>query len=117
MKFPKISLHWQILIALVLGLFYGIFLPSHVQWVEWMGVIFLRALQMIIIPLILTSIITGITQINSGRRLGTLGLKTLTYYITTSIIAILTGMVLVNIFRPGARSRPWFYPGGRRIGY
>lgn len=101
MKIPKISLHWQILIALVLGLFYGIFLPSHVQWVEWMGIIFLRALQMIIIPLILTSIITGITQINSGRRLGTLGLKTLTYYITTSIIAILTGMVLVNIFKPG----------------
>ncbi len=101
MKFPRISLHWQILIALVLGLFYGIFLPSHVQWVEWMGIIFLRALQMIIIPLILTSIITGITQIKSGRRLGTLGLKTLTYYITTSIIAILTGMVLVNIFKPG----------------
>lgn len=101
MKFPRISLHWQILIALVMGIFYGVFLPSHVQWVEWMGIIFLRALQMIIIPLILTSIITGITQIKSGRRLGTLGLKTLTYYITTSIIAILTGMVLVNIFKPG----------------
>lgn len=101
MKIPRIGLHWQILIALILGLLYGIFLTSHVKWVEWMGDVFLRALRMIIIPLILTSIITGITQVESGRRLGKLGLKTLTYYILTSIIAILTGMVLVNIIKPG----------------
>ncbi|MDX2445391.1 MAG: dicarboxylate/amino acid:cation symporter [Bacteroidales bacterium] len=101
MKIPKIGLHWQILIALVFGLLYGIFLTSYVEWVEWMGDIFLRALRMIIIPLILTSIITGITQVESGSRLGKLGLKTLTYYIVTSTIAILTGLVLVNIFKPG----------------
>ncbi len=101
MKIPKVGLHWQILIALVFGLLYGIFLTSYVEWVEWMGDIFLRALRMIIIPLILTSIITGITQVESGSRLGKLGLKTLTYYIVTSTIAILTGLVLVNIFKPG----------------
>ena len=101
MKIPKIGLHWQILIALLLGLFYGIFLTDYVYLVEWMGDVFLRALRMIIIPLILTSIITGITQVESGKRLGKLGLKTLTYYIVTSTIAILTGMVLVNIFKPG----------------
>ncbi len=101
MKIPKIALHWQILIALLLGLLYGIFLTDYVHLVEWMGDVFLRALRMIIIPLILTSIITGITQVETGRRLRSLGVKTLTYYIVTSTIAILTGLVLVNIFEPG----------------
>ena len=101
MKIPKIALHWQILIALLLGLLYGIFLTDYVHLVEWMGDVFLRALRMIIIPLILTSIITGITQVETGRRLRSLGVKTLTYYIVTSTIAILTGLVLVNIFKPG----------------
>ncbi len=101
MKIPKIALHWQILIALLLGLLYGIFLTDYVHLVEWMGDVFLRALRMIIIPLILTSIITGITQVETGRRLRNLGVKTLIYYIVTSTIAILTGLVLVNIFEPG----------------
>jgi Na+/H+-dicarboxylate symporter len=101
MRLIKIPLHFQILIGLALGLGFGLIFPYHVQWVEWMGEIFLRALKMIIIPLILTSIITGITQVGSGRSLGKLGIKTLAYYIGTSTLAILTGLILVNIFKPG----------------
>jgi len=101
MRFIKIPLHFQILIGLILGLIYGLLLPHYVNWVEWMGEIFLRALKMIIIPLILTSIITGIIQVGSGKNLGKLGLKTLGYYIATSILAIITGLILVNIFKPG----------------
>lgn len=56
---------------------------------------------MIIIPLILTSIITGIIQVGSGKNLGKLGLKTLAYYLITSIISILTGLFLENLFKPG----------------
>ncbi len=69
--------------------------------VSWMGDLFLRALKMLIIPLILSSLITGITNIGSASNLGRLGLKTFGYYVMTSLFAIITGLVLVNIFSPG----------------
>jgi proton glutamate symport protein len=72
-----------------------------VKAVGWMGVIFLRALKMIIIPLILSSLISGVTNIGTSENLGRLGLKTISYYILTSTIAIITGLFLVNIIKPG----------------
>lgn len=69
--------------------------------VSWMGDIFLRALKMLIIPLILSSLISGITNIGSGSNLGRLGLKTMVYYISTSLVAIVTGLALVNLIKPG----------------
>ncbi|MCU0407097.1 MAG: cation:dicarboxylase symporter family transporter, partial [Ignavibacteriaceae bacterium] len=97
----KLKLHWQILIALIIGVLYGLFFPAHVGYVIWLGVIFLRALKMIIVPLVFSSIVSGVTSIGSGKSLGRLGLKTLTYYILTSLFAILTGLVLVNFMKPG----------------
>ncbi|MBN1819606.1 MAG: dicarboxylate/amino acid:cation symporter [Prolixibacteraceae bacterium] len=97
----KIKLHWQILIALALAVLFGYFIPSGVKYVSWMGVLFLRALKMVIVPLILSSIISGVTSMGGGKNLGRLGLKTMTYYISTSTLAILTGLLLVNIIRPG----------------
>jgi Na+/H+-dicarboxylate symporter len=72
-----------------------------VKAVGWMGVIFLRALKMIIIPLILSSLISGVTNIGTGENLGRLGLKTISYYISTSTFAIVTGLFFVNIIKPG----------------
>lgn len=66
-----------------------------------MGELFLRGLKMVIVPLIFASIVSGVTSIGSSKRLGRIGMKTFTYYITTSLIAILTGLFLVNIIRPG----------------
>ena len=97
----KIKLHWQILIALGLAVIYAVFLTDYVQYVTWMGDLFLRALKMIIVPLILTSIISGVTNIGNAQNLGKLGLKTILYYITTSLFAILVGLTLVNLFQPG----------------
>jgi proton glutamate symport protein len=97
----KLKLHWQILIALVLGVLYGLFFTGAVEYVSWMGDLFLRALKMIIIPLIITSIVSGVSNIGNAQNLGKLGLKTITYYITTSLMAILVGLVLVNILQPG----------------
>ncbi len=100
----KIKLHWQILIALVLGVIYGIYFTDYVVYISWMGELFLRALKMIIIPLILSSIISGVANIGNAENLGRLGLKTFSYYIMTSIFAIITGLVLVNILKPGVGS-------------
>ena len=71
------------------------------RYVSWMGDVFMRALKMIIIPLILTSIISGIANIGSAGNLGRLGLKTMLYYLTTSTLAIITGLFFVNIIKPG----------------
>jgi Na+/H+-dicarboxylate symporter len=97
----KIKLHWQILIALIVAILYGLFLTDYAYLVTWMGDLFLRALKMIIIPLILTSIISGVTSIGDAQNLGRLGLKTIAYYISTSTIAIITGLFFVNLIQPG----------------
>ena len=101
MKILKIKLHWQILIALVLAVFFGYYVPNGIKYTEWMGTIFLTALKMVIVPLILSSIISGVTSMGGGKNLGRLGGKTLLYYISTSLLAILTGLLLVNIISPG----------------
>ncbi len=97
----KLKLHWQILIALVLGALYGIFLSDYVNYVSWMGTLFLRALKMVIVPLILSSIISGVSNIGTAENLGRLGFKTFAYYVSTSTLAIVTGLVIVNIIQPG----------------
>lgn len=100
-KVLQLKLHWQILIALVLAVVFGYYLPSTIPYVAWMGDIFLRALKMVIIPLILSSIISGVTSMGDGHNLGRLGIKTLSYYLGTSTLAIVTGLIIVNLVKPG----------------
>jgi Na+/H+-dicarboxylate symporter len=97
----KLALHWQILIALILGVILGVWLPEYVKYISWMGDMFMRALKMVIIPLILTSIVSGIVNIGGLEKLGKIGLKTISYYLVTSIFAIVTGLFMVNLLKPG----------------
>ena len=66
----KVALHYQILIALALGGFYGYFFHSVTPYTNWVGEVFLRGLNMVIVPLILTSIITGVASLGSADNLG-----------------------------------------------
>lgn len=104
----KIKLHWQILIGLFLGILYGLFFTDYVSYVTWIGDLFLRALKMIIVPLILTSITSGVANIGDAKNLGRLGIKTFSYYITTSLFAIVTGLILVNLIQPGIGAKLGF---------
>lgn len=97
----KLALHWQIFIGIILAVLYGLLLPDQIKFVSWLGVIFIKALQMIVVPLVLTSLINGVTNIGSEGNLGRIGLKTIIYYMATSLIAILTGLLLVNWIKPG----------------
>jgi len=97
----KIALHWQILIGLILGVIYGLLFGSTVNYIAWMGDLFIQALKMIIVPLIITSIISGVTKIGSGSNFGKLFTKTFSYYIITSTFAITAGLLFVNIIQPG----------------
>lgn len=106
---PKIKLHWQIAIALVLAVIAGtltgmdarVFGVSFYSVYDFLGTLFLNALKMLIVPLVVSSIITGIAGASQSSAFGRLGIKTLMYYLTTSLLAILVGLVLVDLFAPG----------------
>ncbi len=105
----KLKLHWQILIALALaviaglitGTEAGLFGISFYSIYAFFGQLFLNALKMLIVPLIVSSIIVGIAGIGGSGALGRLGGKTLIYYATTSLFAILVGLAVVNVIQPG----------------
>ena len=112
----KLELHWQILIAIVLagvagtiifnlressGVEPSLFGVAYTSMFEYVGTIFLNALRMIIVPLIMSSIIVGVAGIGSGGNLGSLGGKTLLFYATTTLAAILVGLVVINAIGPG----------------
>lgn len=105
----RLKLHWQILIALVLAVFAGsisgtdgtLFGVRFFALYEFIGGLFLNALKMIIVPLITASIITGMAGASRAEGFARLGGKTLLYYFTTSLLAILTGLALVNLIAPG----------------
>lgn len=97
----SVPLHFQIIITLIAGGFFGYFFPSATVYTNWIGIIFLRALNMIIIPLILCSIATGIASVGNADNLGRLGLKTMAYYIFSTLAAIITGFLLVRMIKPG----------------
>jgi len=105
----KLKLHWQILIALLLAVLAGSLAGTEggiaglrfYDLFAFIGSLFLNALKMLIVPLVVSSIIVGIAGIGSGNALGRLGGKTLLYYFSTSLLAIMIGLVVVNIVAPG----------------
>ncbi|MEK9772466.1 MAG: dicarboxylate/amino acid:cation symporter [Opitutae bacterium] len=110
----KLTLHKKVLISLVLAFTVGLLANSQQQadlspaWIYWLiqtcefvGKLFLNALKMVVIPLVLTSVICGVSQIAGERDFGRLGLKTLLLYSLTGILAVATGLFCVNLIQPG----------------
>ena len=105
----RLKLHWQILIALVLAVIVGWAAGSEGQFLgvrfyavfDFIGTLFLNALKMLIVPLVVSSIIVGITGVGDHGSFGRMGLKTVVYYLSTSALAILVGLFLVNLMQPG----------------
>lgn len=105
----KLALHWQILIALFAALVTSTLADTDSSWFgvrlvaicDFLGTWFLRALKMLIVPLIVSSIIMGVASVGGGKALGRLGTKTAAYYVTTSLLAVVTGLLVVSIVRPG----------------
>ena len=101
------KLHWQIIIGLILGLIYGIFaaamgwgtFTSH--WIGPFGTIFINLLKLIAVPLILASLITGVASLSDLKKLSRIGGKTIAIYIGTTVVALIIGLVIVNVLEPG----------------
>ena len=106
-KRKSIPLHWQIIIGLVLGLIYSLLATIKgwtdftSDWISPFGVIFINALKLIAVPLVLVSLIVGISSMNNIKTLGKMGGKSITLYLITTVIAISVGLGLVNVIKPG----------------
>jgi len=106
---PKLKLHWQVFIALLLALFVGsltakdttLFGVSLYGLFDLIGSLFLNALKMLVVPLIASALVCGMASIGSGAALGRLGQKAVAYYLTTTLLAVLVGLIMVNLTTPG----------------
>ncbi len=101
------KLHWQILIGLLLGLLFGLLAAAQgwggfvAHWVAPFGTIFINLLKLIAVPLVLASLIVGVTSLSDLRRLSRIGGKTIAIYVATTAVAITIGLGIVNVLRPG----------------
>ncbi len=96
----KMKSHHQILFAMTLGYAFGYLFEFSKVFIP-IGDIFIRLLKMIIVPIIFTSIVSGISSLSHTVNIRSLGIKTIVYYMTTSLSAIVIGLFLTNIIRPG----------------
>ena len=104
-----VKLHHQIFIAMLAGALAGSFTAESstlfglpvLSGYDLVGTLFINALKMVVIPLIVTAIINGMVGVGDGQNLGRMGLKTVALYMTTTLVAVLIGLTVVNLFSPG----------------
>lgn len=105
----KLALHWQILLGMVFGVLFAFILIQFtwgkdviVDWVKPFGTIFINLLKLIAVPLILASLIKGISDLKDISKLSKMGGRTIGLYVLTTVIAVSIGLVIVNIIKPGS---------------
>ena len=104
----KIALHWRILLGMVLGVLFAITMVQFewgksfvIDWIKPFGTIFINVLKLIAVPLILASLIKGVSDLKDLSKLSSMGSKTIGIYIVTTLIAVSIGITVVNIVKPG----------------
>jgi Na+/H+-dicarboxylate symporter len=96
------TLLWAILAGAVAGIVSGWFFGEAMLAFEWLGTLFLNALKMTIVPLIIAAVISGVASMGDVRKLGRVGGLTIFYYASTTALAVLVGLVIVNLLQPGS---------------
>ena len=109
----KLALHWKIIIGMVLGVIAGWVAIQFsggkefiVDWVKPFGTIFINALKLIAVPLIIASLIKGISDLKDISKLSQMGGRTIGTYIFTTVVAVVLGLLLVNLLQPGSGITP-----------
>ncbi len=95
------KLYHKILIGLVLGIIAGLILGEKAEYLKPIGDIFIRCLRLIVVPLILATLITGVVSTGDIKNLGKTGISTLVYFMVTTTLAVCIGLIIANIFQPG----------------
>lgn len=108
MKKKKLALHWKIIIGLVLGVLFGLLSSSMgwndfvIDWIKPVGTVFVNLLKLIAMPLVVASLIVGVSSLSDVSKLSRLGGKTISLYLATTVIAVTIGLVTVNVLKPGS---------------
>ena len=104
----KIPLHWKILIGMALGVIFGIIMSNFdfgkeliSDWIKPFGTIFINSLKLIAIPLILASLVKGISDLKDISKLSQMGGATIVTYMITTVLAVSIGLIVVNVIKPG----------------
>lgn len=104
----KLALHWKILIGMVLGIVFGFLMNSVdggkgfvIDWIKPFGTIFINLLKLIAVPLILASLIKGISDLKDISKIKKMGARTIVIYVLTTVVAIIIGLGIVNVVKPG----------------
>ena len=104
----KLALHWKILIGMVLGILFGFLMNSIdggkgfvTDWIKPFGTIFINLLKLIAVPLILASLIKGISDLKDISKIKKMGGRTIIIYVLTTLVAIVIGLTIVNTVQPG----------------
>ena len=104
----KLALHWKILIGMVLGIVFGFLMNSVdggksfvIDWIKPFGTIFINLLKLIAVPLILASLIKGISDLKDISKIKKMGARTIIIYLLTTVVAIVIGLGIVNVVKPG----------------
>ena len=104
----KLELHWKIIIGLVLGLLLGMLAATQgwgvfvSNWISPFGKIFINLLKLIAVPLVLSSLITGVASLSDLKKLSRIGGRTISIYIATTAVAVTIGLLSVNMLQPGS---------------
>ena len=104
----KLELHWKIIIGLVLGLLFGMLAATQgwgvfvSNWISPLGKIFINLLKLIAVPLVLSSLITGVASLSDLKKLSRIGGRTISIYIATTAVAVTIGLLSVNMLQPGS---------------
>ena len=104
----KLELHWKIIIGLIFGLLFGVLAATQgwgvfvSNWVSPFGKIFINLLKLIAVPLVLSSLITGVASLSGLKKLSRIGGRTIAIYIATTTVAVTIGLLSVNLLEPGA---------------
>ena len=104
----KLELHWKIIIGLFLGLLFGMLAATQgwgvfvSNWISPFGKIFINLLKLIAVPLVLSSLITGVASLSDLKKLSRIGGRTISIYIATTAVAVTIGLLSVNILQPGS---------------
>src|SRR3954465_5243025 len=95
-------LYIQVLIAVGLGILFGALFPKQAVTLEPLGAGFIKLVKMIIAPIIFCTVVHGIASLRSGKSIGRLGIKTIVFFEVVSTFALIIGLIVVNVWRPGA---------------
>ena len=100
---PKLfkSLYFQVLVAIAIGIALGYFYPSFAVELKPLGDAFIKLIKMMIAPIIFCTIVTGIAGMQNTKKVGSVGLKAILYFEVVTTIALLIGLVVINVLKPG----------------